>query len=80
MNDRRRPLTDQTAESTRSKASPTRNRVSRFVRRRRLVWILVALQILIPLMLLVARWQDPSIGVQPFGWQVHTNCWGSDEC
>ena len=48
--------------------------------RPRWVWLLIIVQIVIPMVLLIARWQDPSIGVQPFGWQVHTNCWGSDEC
>lgn len=43
-------------------------------RRRSLV---VALAIvLVPTLLLILRWEDPSRGQIPFGWQMHTSCWG----
>jgi hypothetical protein len=80
VSDRKASPTDRPADSTTSEVSQTRSFVSGGGRRRRLVWLLVTLQILIPLTMLIARWQDPSIGVQPFGWQVHTNCWGTDQC
>jgi hypothetical protein len=44
---------------------------------RRRVYVLIALQILVPLLLLAARWADPEIGQRRFGWQMHTNCWGA---
>ena len=43
------------------------------MRRRTLV---VALAIvLVPAVLLVLRWESPSRGPIPFGWQMHTSCW-----
>jgi len=39
------------------------------------VKVLIALQLLIPALLLGVRWADPSAGQQPFGWQMHTSCW-----
>lgn len=44
------------------------------------VWAVVVLQVLVPAIMLVARWQDPSVGQVPFGWQMHTNCWGAETC
>lgn len=44
---------------------------------RRRVWVLIALQVLIPTVLLVVRIADPSAGQLPFGWQMHTGLWGA---
>lgn len=45
------------------------------MRRRTLV---VALAIvLVPMVLLGVRWAAPSLGQIPFGWQMHTSCWGN---
>ncbi len=46
--------------------------------RRRVKLVLIA-QILIPAVLLGVRWNDPSVGQQRAGWQMHTACWGKDE-
>ena len=46
---------------------------------RRRVWILIALQVLIPAILLGVRIAEPSVGQLPYGWQMHTRCWGADE-
>ena len=46
---------------------------------RRRVWILIALQVLIPLVLMGVRIADPSLSQLPFGWQMHTDCWGLEE-
>jgi hypothetical protein len=43
------------------------------------VKVLIAVQILIPAVLLGVRWADPSSGQQSFGWQMHTQCWGREE-
>lgn len=43
--------------------------------RRRTLVVAVAI-VLIPTVLLVVRWEDPSRGQIPFGWQMHTSCWG----
>lgn len=43
------------------------------------VKVLIAVQLLVPAILLGVRWADPSAGQQPFGWQMHTSCWGSEE-
>jgi hypothetical protein len=45
---------------------------------RPIVAILIVLQLATPAVLLVARHIDPSLGQLPFGWQMHTTCWGSD--
>jgi hypothetical protein len=45
---------------------------------RKRVWVLVAVQIAIPLVLLAMRWADPSAGQLRFGWQMHTVCWGRE--
>ena len=45
---------------------------------RPIVVVLIAAQILIPAVLLGVRHLDPSRGQLPFGWQMHTTCWGSD--
>jgi hypothetical protein len=45
---------------------------------RRRVYLLVALQILVPLTLLVIRVASPELGQLRFGWQMHTSCWGQD--
>jgi hypothetical protein len=45
---------------------------------RRRVWVLISLQVLVPSVLLALRWSDPSLGPLPFGWQMHTNCWGAE--
>jgi hypothetical protein len=39
---------------------------------------LLALQIVIPAVMLVARIDDPTRGQMPFGWQMHTACWGDN--
>lgn len=46
--------------------------------RRRLVWTLVVVQVLIPAVLLGVRIADPAAGQLPFGWQMHTACWGNE--
>lgn len=46
--------------------------------RRYLVVALIALQVFIPTILLIVRWMDPSLGQLPFGWQMHTSCWGQE--
>ena len=45
---------------------------------RPIVILIIAAQILIPAVLLTARHLDPGRGQLPFGWQMHTTCWGSD--
>jgi hypothetical protein len=45
---------------------------------RPIVILLVVAQIAVPAVLLVARHLDPDRGQLPFGWQMHTTCWGSD--
>ena len=45
---------------------------------RPIVIVLIVLQVALPSTLLVVRHLDPSIGQLPFGWQMHTTCWGSD--
>ena len=45
---------------------------------RPIVIVLIAAQILIPTVLLTVRHLDPGRGQLPFGWQMHTTCWGSD--
>ena len=48
---------------------------------RPLVLLLILAQVLIPAVLLGIRIADPSLGQLPFGWQMHTSCWGqSDPC
>lgn len=32
--------------------------------------------VLVPTVLLALRWEDPSRGQIPFGWHMHTSCWG----
>lgn len=44
------------------------------------VWIIIVLQISIPSVMLAVRWHDPSGNQMPFGWQMHTSCWGADQC
>ena len=43
-------------------------------RRRTLVVALAV--VLVPTLLLIVRWENPSRGQIPFGWQMHTSCWG----
>lgn len=38
--------------------------------------ILVLAIVLVPTALLLLRWEDPGRGQIPFGWQMHTSCWG----
>ena len=45
---------------------------------RPIVVVLIVAQILIPAVLLGVRHLDPSRGQLPFGWQMHTTCWGTD--
>lgn len=47
---------------------------------RRRVYVLIAVQVLLPAIMLAIRWMDPSVGKLPFGWQVHTSCWGVPTC
>lgn len=42
------------------------------------VKVLIAVQLLIPAILLGVRWNDPTEGQQSFGWQMHTSCWGRE--
>ena len=42
------------------------------------VSVLVALQVLVPAALLVARYRTPHL-TMPLGWPMHTGCWGSEE-
>jgi hypothetical protein len=46
---------------------------------RRRVWVIIAIQLVIPAVLLLVRWSDPSVGQLRGGWQMHTSCWGRDE-
>lgn len=46
--------------------------------RRAIVVALIAAQVLVPTVALGLRVQDPARGQVPFGWQMHTTCWGSD--
>jgi hypothetical protein len=46
---------------------------------RRRVYVLIALQVMVPLVLLGLRWNDPGLNQLPFGWQMHTDCWGAEE-
>jgi hypothetical protein len=45
---------------------------------RPIVILIIVAQVLIPTVLLAARHLDPTRGQLPFGWQMHTTCWGSD--
>ncbi|MFA9431676.1 hypothetical protein [Egicoccus sp. AB-alg2] len=45
---------------------------------RRRVGVLIVLQILLPLAMLGLRWSDPTLDQLPFGWQMHTGCWGAE--
>ena len=47
-------------------------------RTRRLIMALVLLQIVVPAVMLGLRIGDPSLGQLPFGWQMHTSCWGAE--
>lgn len=50
--------------------------------RRRTLVVALAI-VLVPTLLLILRWSDPSRGQIPFGWQMHTSCWGNsgdNEC
>lgn len=40
--------------------------------------MLIVLMFVIPTLMLVLRWTDPSLGQLPFGWQMHTQCWGQE--
>lgn len=46
---------------------------------RRRTWVVALAIVLVPAALLVARWDDPSRGQIPFGWQMHTSCWGATD-
>jgi hypothetical protein len=48
-------------------------------RLRPIVIVLIVLQILIPAVMLGLRIADPSRGQLPFGWQMHTLCWGAED-
>lgn len=48
------------------------------ITRRRTLVVSLAI-ILVPLVLLIVRWEDPSRGQLPFGWQMHTSCWGAPD-
>jgi len=41
--------------------------------------VILVLLVLLPAVLLAARWQDPTRGQLPFGWQMHTTCWGAED-
>jgi len=43
------------------------------------VRLMVALLVLVPAVMLGIRIADPSLGQLPFGWQMHTSCWGADK-
>lgn len=45
---------------------------------RPVIVVVIALQVLIPAVLLGVRVADPDRGQLPFGWQMHTTCWQSD--
>lgn len=45
---------------------------------RPIVILLIVAQLAIPAVMLGVRHLDPTRGQIPFGWQMHTNCWGSD--
>ena len=38
---------------------------------------LAAAIVVVPTVLLLVRWDDPSRGQIPFGWQMHSSCWGA---
>lgn len=44
---------------------------------RRRTWLVAIAIVIVPALLLILRWEDPSRGQIPFGWQMHTSCWGS---
>lgn len=46
---------------------------------RRIVVVLIVVQILLPALMLAVRVSDPSVGQVPFGWQMHTSCWERDD-
>lgn len=41
--------------------------------------VVIAVQILIPTVMLVLRIDDPARHQLPFGWQMHTSCWGDND-
>jgi hypothetical protein len=43
---------------------------------RPIVATILVLIVLIPTVMLVLRIQEPSRNQAPFGWQMHTTCWG----
>lgn len=43
------------------------------------VYVLAVLIVLVPLLALAFRWDDPSRGQIRGGWQMHTDCWGRSE-
>ena len=45
---------------------------------RRRVYVLIAAQVLVPLLLLGVRATEPSMGQLNMGWQMHTSCWGAE--
>ncbi len=46
---------------------------------RPIVAILIALMVLTPALMLALRIADPTRGQAPFGWQMHTTCWGTED-
>jgi hypothetical protein len=44
------------------------------------IWIVAVVMILLPTAMLVVRWNEPGLGQMPFGWQMHTVCWGAEQC
>ena len=45
---------------------------------RAVVRLLVVLQVAVPAVLFLARVDEPSRGQLPFGWQMHSSCWGAE--
>ena len=46
---------------------------------RPIVSLLIIAQFVIPAVLLAVRWQEPTRGQLPFGWQMHTTCWAFED-
>lgn len=75
---KRRPAPDKGAGRSASPGDIGRGALETLSGQRRVVLVLMALMIIIPLTMLAIRVDDPRRGQIPFGWQMHTTCWGSD--
>lgn len=41
--------------------------------------LIILLLVVVPTMMMLLRIDDPSRGQAPFGWQMHTTCWGVED-